>query len=197
LVGYAEVSLAGLYEDQVRYDDAQRLAQDALSIFRSALPPDHPKTSEALNLLAILHMMRREFADGVELAREVAGRFARTLGEDHPDTLTAKNNLAFGLLHVGRAGEAEAILRDVLAHRHADNGQGEAIDNENLAQALYEQGRYAEAVNCDRRALEIERQREGADSARAAVALRSLAVPEELSGDNAAAERDLRAALKI
>ncbi len=196
LVGFADLGLAGVYEDLGRLDDAEKLAQDALSIFRRTLPADHPKISEALNLLVTLRVARRDFAGAVPLAQEVLTRYTKTLGEDHPDTLTAKNNLAYVLLHVGRSADAEALLRDVLARKRGDNGQlVDATDGENLASALMQEGKFAEAVTYERRAVDIQRQREGEISGNTAVALRQLGIAEALNGADVEAERDLRAAL--
>lgn len=198
LVGVAEIGLAGVYVDQDEPAQAEKLAQDALTIFRRTLPPDHPQISEALNLLVTVRVERRDFADALPLAQEVLVRFTKTLGEDHPDTLTAKNNLAYVLLHVGRFAEAESLQRDVLARKHGDNGQLlDASDNENLATALSEEGKFAEAVIYDRRAVDIQKRREGEFSGNTAVALRSLGIAEERNGANAEAERELAGALAI
>ena len=198
LVGLAELALAGVYESQDRLDECVRTAQHALAIFRHGLPEDHPKISESLNLLGIARQERRDFAGAVPLMQEVLARYRRTLGEDHPDTLTAQNNLAYALAHVGRLQEAEHLQRDVLARMHADNGQPvDATVSENLAGTLAQQGKYAEAVNYARRAVEIHRRRDGDGAANTAVALRTLGGIEEASGAAADAERDFRAALAI
>jgi serine/threonine-protein kinase len=198
LVAFAEIDAASVYADNNRVDDAEKLARDALSICRSTLPPDHPKTSEALNMLTYLRVMRRDFAGAVPLAREVLTRFTKALGPDHPDTLTAENNLSFALLHAGRAAEAESLLRDALARRRDDNGQGlDATDSENLASALILQGKFTEAIGYARRAVAIQKQREGGISGNTAVALRGLAVAEEVQGAAEGAERDFRAMLAI
>ncbi|HTI96707.1 MAG TPA: serine/threonine-protein kinase [Rudaea sp.] len=198
LVAFAEIDVAGVYEDENRLDAAEGLAQDALAISRASLPPDHPRIGEALNMLAMLRMLRRDYAGAVPMAREVLDRFTKTLGPDHPDTLTAKNNLAYALLHAGRAAEAEVLLRDALARKRVDNGQGlDATDYENLANALALQGKHAEAVGYARRAVDIQKQREGEISGNTAVALRSLAMAEESNGAAADAERDFRAVLAI
>jgi tetratricopeptide (TPR) repeat protein/predicted Ser/Thr protein kinase len=197
LVAFAEIDVAGVYEDENRLDAAEGLALDALAVGRASLPPDHPRIGEALNMLAMLRMLRRDYAGAVPMAREVLDRFTKTLGPDHPDTLTAKNNLAYALLHAGRAAEAETLLRDALARKRADNGQGDATDYENLANALALQGKDAEAVGYAQRAVKIQKQREGEISGNTAVALRVLAMAEASNGAAADAERDFRAVLAI
>ena len=198
LVGFAQIGLASAYADEDRLDAAERLVQDALSIFRAALSPDHPKISEALNMLVAIHVARRDYAGAVPLAREVLARFTKTLGEGHPNTLTAKNNLAYALARTGHGAEAETLQRDVLAHQRADDSQiVDPIASENLATTLIGEGKFAEAVSYEQRAVEIQKQREGEVSGNTAVALSSLGVAEEWNGASADAERDLRAALAI
>ena len=195
LVALARIGLAGVHADKGRLDVAEPLARDAVERLSASLSPEHPKTSEALNMLALVRVLRRDYAGAIPLQRSVLRTLSATLGKDHPDTLTVKNNLAYALLHDGRAGEAETLLREVLARKHEDNGQGSAHDYQNLANALLLQGGYAEAVEWQRRAVAIQQQREGPASAATAVALRELAIAREFAGDEV--EQDYRAALAV
>lgn len=198
LVGYADLALAGAYESQDQFDDAQQYAQATLEIFRKSLPADHPKISEALNMLAIVRMVRRDFAAAVPLGREVLARFEKTLGPDHPDTLTAKSNLAYALGRSGQLAQAEQLQRAVIEQVREDNGQGIlATDFENLATTLEAEGKFDAALVFARRALDVQRKREGEISGNVAVALRHVAAAEELQGDAAAAEDHFRAALAM
>lgn len=193
LVAFAQIGLAGVYADQNRLDPAQSLAQEALGTVRATLPPDHPKVLETLNMLALIRTLRRDYAGAIELQQEVVQRHAAGAGEDHPDTLTLKNNLAYALLHAGRAAQAETLLRDVMARKRDDNGQGGGNVQQNLATALSLQGKHAEALQWHRRSVAALRAREGDVSAATAVALRELAIAREWAGE--AAEADYRAAL--
>lgn len=198
LVGFTELALAGVYGTQDRVEDSEKIATDALTIFRHTLAADHPKISESLNMLALLHSMRRDFAGALPLAREALNRFEQTLGADHPDTLTAENNLSFILLHSGQLSEAEQLQRDVLARTHDDNGQGTlAVDCDNLASTLEQEGKTDEALMYARRALELQKKTEGGNSINVALALRLLALAEELHGDAHSAEADFRSALRM
>jgi tetratricopeptide (TPR) repeat protein len=198
LVGFTELALAGVYDSANRIADAERDADDALAIFRKTLPEGHPKISESLNQLGILRTEHRDFVGAVPLFREVLARFLKTSGIDHPDTLVAQNNLAATLQHVGAFAEAEQLEREVLAHVRDDNGQGTAAtDCQNLATTLEHEGKFAEAVTFAQRALDLQKRREGETSGNVAVALRSLAVAEELNGNVAEAERDFRATLTM
>lgn len=193
LVAFAQIGLAGVYADQNRLDPAQSLAQEALASVRATLSPDHPKVSEALNMLALIRTLRRDYAGAIELQQEVVQRHATNAGEDHPDTLTLKNNLAYALIHAGRAAEAETVLRDVIARKRDDNGQGGGNAPQNLATALSLQGKHAEALEWHRRTVATQRAREGDTSSATAVAQRELALAREWAGEDA--EQDFRSAL--
>ncbi|MGH8040785.1 MAG: tetratricopeptide repeat protein, partial [Rudaea sp.] len=198
LVAYAQLSVAGVDDSVDRPAEAERLANDALVTFRRSLPSDHRMISESLNMLAVFRMERGDFAAAVPLFRDVLARYRHTLGVDHPDTLTAQNNLAATLLHAGEYAEAEQLQRDVLDRVRTDNGQSlVATDCENLATTLELEGKSAEAIEFSRRALAIQRKREGEVSGNVAVALRGLAIAEEFAGNAADAERDLRATLSM
>ena len=193
LVAFAKIDLAGAYADQDHLDQAELLAQEALATVRAGLSPDHPKVSEALNMLALIRILRRDYAGAIALQQELVQRYATSAGEDHPDTLTLKNNLAYALVHAGRAADAETLLRDAIARKRGDNGQGGAFDHQNLATALSLQGKHVEAMEWQRRAVALQEAREGRTSAATAVALRELAITREWAG--AHAEGDFRAAL--
>jgi len=198
LAGAAELALAGVYESLGRYDESERTTREALAIFRRSLPEDHPKILESLNLLGILRQLRRDYAGAIPLMSEVVALEEKTQGAAHPDTLTTKNNLAYALMHAGQFDKAEQLLREVamLRERAGIEVVG-AMDEENLATALERQGKYAQAVAEEKKALDIQKRHEGEASGNVAVALRGLGVAEELNGEAVAAERDLRAALAM
>lgn len=195
LVAFTQIDLAGAQADQYRLDTAGQLAQEALATLRTVLPRDHPKINEALNMVALIRMLRRDFAGAIALQQEVVQRYAASAGEDHPDTLTAKNNLAYALARAGRVAEAETALRDVITRKRGDNGQGSAHDHQNLAVVLSLQGKHAEAADWQRRAVAMQEAREGKDSVATAVALRELAITQEMAG--ADAEHNFRYALAL
>ena len=198
LVGATQIDLAGVYDDEQRHDDAEKTAEGALDVLRRALPEHHPKVGEALNMLGIIRASRRDFSGAVSVFRELLARYRRVLGRGHPDTLSVENNLAITLLHAGQAPEAESLEREVLAELREDNGQSTgALTRENLATTLEREGRPREALEVARQALEIQRRREGETSSNVAVALRLVAVAEEMCGEAGLAEQDFRASLRL
>ena len=149
-------------------------------------------------MLGIIRSSRRDFAGAVPVFRELLARYQRVSGRGHPDTLSVENNLAITLLHAGQAPEAEALERDVLVQLGEDNGQVTgAFARENLATTLEQEGRPREALELARQALALQRRREGETSGNVAVALRSVAVAEEMCGEASLAEQDFRAGLRL
>jgi tetratricopeptide (TPR) repeat protein len=198
LAASTELALAGVYMDEDRLDEAEKTAEGALAALRRSLGGSHPKVGEAINLLGIVRTFRRDYAGAEPLFEELLTSYRRRFGERHPDTLSIEGNLAMTVLHRGRAAEAERLQRDVLAKLSADNGQATgALTLQNLATSLEIEGRPREAVTFARQALELQRRREGETSGNVAIAVRSLAVAEELAGDAGAAERDFRAGLQM
>ncbi len=198
LVGATQLALASVYDDQHRPDAAEDAAKRALEVLRSALPADHPKVGEALNMLGIIRVSRRDFAGAVPAFRELLERYQRVSGKGHPDTLAVENNLAITLLHAGHAAEAKSLEREVLVLLREDNGQPTgALTRENLSTTLEMEGKPREALELARQALAIQRRREGDTSANVAVALRLVAIAEEMCGEAGSAERDFRASLRL
>jgi serine/threonine-protein kinase len=198
LVGVGEIALAGVLADENRLDEAGRTSEAALAILRGSLPGDHPRIREALNMLGVIRVARRDFAGAVPPFRELLARYTRVSGRSHPDTLTVENNLAVALMHTGEAQEAESLQREVLRLLPADDGQATAaMTRQNLAGALEIEGKLAAAVDLAREALQVQRRREGMTSANVAVALRSLALAEEMNGEASHAEADFRAGLAM
>jgi len=198
LFASAELSLAGVYQSLGRLDDCERAAQEALVVFRRSLPEDHPKILESLNQLGLARQLRRDYAGAIPLMSEVAALEEKTQGPAHPDTLAVKNNLAYALLHAGQFDKAEQLLREVVKLKEASGiDMVGAMDEENLATVFEMQGKHAQAVIEEKKAVEIQKRREGEVSGNVAVALRARGVAEELNGEAVAAERDLRAALAM
>jgi tetratricopeptide (TPR) repeat protein len=112
--------------------------------------------------------------------------------------LAAESNLGFALIRANLPGEAETLLREVVASERRDNGQTLlATARENLAAALTVEHKYAAAVIAAQEALDIARKNSGEATAPVAIALRVLAETEEFEGDMAHAEAHFRAAYDL
>ncbi len=198
LVGFTQLELASLLESTRDLDASEVLARKALAIFRSTLDEGHRKTTDTLNLLAIIRMDQRAYDDAVTLFGDVARRQQASLGADHPDTLAAEENLAHSLYYAGQLDRAEALQRDLRSKFRSDDGSGSNVMNlQNLASTLVQQGRAAEALPIVRESLDIQRRLTGERSRPYALALREVAATEQRTGDAATAEAHFRASVEL
>ncbi len=74
-------NLAGLYDDQGRYAEAEPLYKRSLAIREKALGPDHPDVATALNNLAELYKDR---AATPRPSRSTSGRWRSTRRRSGP-----------------------------------------------------------------------------------------------------------------
>ena len=198
VVGFTELELASVFESLHNLVDAERLARHALTIFRASLSEGHRKIAESLNLLAILHLDRRDYVQAVSLFRDALERFQTTLGGDHPDTLSVEENLGMSLYYSGKTDEAEALQRDLSSKFRGDDGTGiNVMNQQNLARTLEQQGRFDEALAMARQALELQKGLTGAESRPYALALRELALAEDLAGNRQDAESHYRQSVQL
>jgi tetratricopeptide (TPR) repeat protein len=68
-VAYSLNSLAGLYQDQRRYADAEALYKRALAIREKAVGPQHPEFAASLNDLADLYKDQGRYADALGIVQ--------------------------------------------------------------------------------------------------------------------------------
>jgi tetratricopeptide (TPR) repeat protein len=80
-------NLAGLYQAQGRYADAEPLLKRALAIQEKALGPDHPDVARSLNNLATLFTAEGRYADALPIVQ-------RTIAQNY-----AAKSVALGVLH--------------------------------------------------------------------------------------------------
>ena len=103
-------NLAGLYDDQGRYADAEPLYKRSLAIREKALGPDHPDVATSLNNLAALYDDQGRYADAEPLYKRSLAIREKALGPDHPDVATSLNNLAALYTSQGRYADAEPLV---------------------------------------------------------------------------------------
>ncbi len=116
---------------------------------------------------------------------------AAFLPPDHPAALTARGYLARTLVRRGRSGEAETILRELLADRLRVQGEdhlGTLATRHDLAAALGVQGRFGEAEELYRRLLADDYRLRGPDHRETLAARSNLARMIGLRGRYAEAE---------
>ena len=164
-IDYAQ-SLAELYIDRGRADDAEALLRPSLAAAERVLGKDHPTTITALADMAAVHRLRGEYAATEACMREVVARRKRALGPSHPYTMRATWQLARSVVLQGRFAEGETLARESL-----EIGRGTPPGNDNLSDASYWLGKallglrkHAEAEAAMREAVGLEEKIPGAAS---------------------------------
>jgi tetratricopeptide (TPR) repeat protein len=76
----------------VKYNEAEPLFQEALTIIRASLPPNHPQLANHLNNLAFLYESQGKYNEAEPLYLEALAIFEQSLGIDHPNTVTVREN---------------------------------------------------------------------------------------------------------
>jgi tetratricopeptide (TPR) repeat protein len=82
-------NLAALYHSQGRYEAAEPLYQQALSLRREILGDRHPSVANSLSNLAALYYNTQRYSEAllsIQLAIQI---YEQTLGTDHPTTQNA------------------------------------------------------------------------------------------------------------
>ncbi|MEM9599297.1 MAG: serine/threonine-protein kinase, partial [Acidobacteriota bacterium] len=147
-----------------RHSEAEVLLLEALDIRRELFGGDSLPVSESLQSLALLRHSEGRPEDAIELVREALDIRRRHLGEEHPETVELLQNLGSSLQRVGETEAALGILEHALAGTRAaygDDHQNVGWILSSIAYSLQQLGRLDEAVDHDRRAVAILRDRGG------------------------------------
>ena len=172
-------NLAGLYETEGSYAEAELLLKRSLAIRESVLGPDHQAVSESLNNLAGLYETEGRYAEAEPLLKRSLIIRENVLGPDSPEVAHVLVNLAALYSRQSKYPESEQLLKRSLAIWERTLGP----DHPEVALilvgfgSLYEiQGRYTEAEPLYRRSLTIRQKALGPDHPDVAQSLNSLAV---------------------
>ncbi|MEP6579873.1 tetratricopeptide repeat protein [Microcoleus vaginatus GB2-A3] len=183
--------LAGLYESQGRYSEAEPLFLQALEIDRRSLPEDHPSLAIHLNNLAFLYKSQGRYSEAEPLFLQALEIDRRSLPEDHPSLAIHLNNLAGLYQSQGRYSEAEPLyLQAVEIDRRSlpEDHPRLATHLNNLAGLYQSQGRYSEAEPLFLQAGEIDRRSLPEDHPRLAMGFNNLALLYQSQGRYSEAE---------
>jgi non-specific serine/threonine protein kinase/serine/threonine-protein kinase len=108
--------LAGNYQRERRYAEAEKLERQALETERRVLGPDRPEALESMNNLGETLQSEGHYAEAEKLQRETLAVVSRVFGPTHPNTLSVMTDLAETLQKEGHYGEAEKLQREILDH---------------------------------------------------------------------------------
>ena len=177
--------------------EARDHLQEAVTMLSSALGADHRATLQARRLLADVV---DDLGDGDAARAAMQAIFADArarYGKD--DLLTAEiaNSLATLDMREGKFIEAESgfqmvaqIFQAQYGPRHIDT----AVAIANVANALFEQGRFDESIVAQKQSLDITASSTGTESSDYALSLFALGRSQRYADDQAAAEQSFAAA---
>jgi serine/threonine protein kinase/TolA-binding protein len=140
-------SLSRVRLAQNRVDEAERLTREALAAYKATRGPEHYGTAYLESSLAQILTRQGKYAEAGELLRSALDVFAKTLPSDHQYVASSEYLLGEVLLAQNHYSDAEALL---LASRSRWERSGApewraARSASALGEALYRQGRVAEA----------------------------------------------------
>jgi tetratricopeptide (TPR) repeat protein/tRNA A-37 threonylcarbamoyl transferase component Bud32 len=193
-------TLACLAAAQGRSREAMALLEDALPLSTEALGREHPRIVIAEGLLAMLHGDAAGTQAAVESYRRIADWH---LKDAHLPDVEKARYLAFVVemsLDTGRALEVEVYCRQLLALDRRVYGERHvyvAYASKSLALSLEAQGRFAEAEELLRQALDIEIEVLHKGAPEVGRTLANIGRVAAKQGRLADAEHELREALKI
>jgi serine/threonine-protein kinase len=164
------VALALLRSDESRYDEAERLAREAVTLARRTLPVGHLVIAEATAGLGRVLVNREKLDDALPVLREAA-RLYRAPGAPEKELAGTLTQMANAYFYQGNYPAADSMFRAQLeitkridGPRHPDV----ADDLINIGAVQNEQGHYEEAVRYYRQALDITQGWYGEDSPKTA-----------------------------
>ena len=142
-------ALALVYARTGRGDDAERLYREALANqIRMVGSKKHPDAAISLANLAVLLKERGDLAGAIELNAEAIDIEREILGDEHPSLAISLNNQGMLELERGHPEPAEKLLQEAvsIARVSLDAHSPYTLSfKSNLANALRESGRFAEA----------------------------------------------------
>jgi CHAT domain-containing protein/tetratricopeptide (TPR) repeat protein len=171
-------NLAGLYQEQGRYAEAEPLLKRSLAISEKAFGPEHPDVASSLNNLASVYHHQGRYVEAELLLKRSLSISEKALGPKHPDLAPTLNNLAELYRDQGRYLEAAPFYQRSLSI--SEKALGPEHPNiahilNNLAGLYDGQNRYAEAEPLYKRALAIREKALGLEHPDVAASLYNLA----------------------
>jgi CHAT domain-containing protein len=104
-------NVAGMYQDQRNYAEAEPFYHQALKIVEDEFGPNHPHALTIHDSLAELYRKQGKYSQAEPLYKHVIEISEQTLGADHPDVARSNNNLALLYARQGKYTQAEPLYR--------------------------------------------------------------------------------------
>ena len=199
-LGNALSELATIRSWQGDYEEAERLAREALVMLEQQLGTEHLDVADGLNALGNALQNQNKLDEAETTHRRALEIRERQLGEDDLSVGQSAHNLAIVLFMREEYEQAEALYKRSAAIERKLNGE----DNHNYASSLHTlailyqtQQRYAEAIEIELRSLQIRERILGAEHPHVAYSLTTLGNLYRAEGRAIEAEPLLQRAVSI
>jgi tetratricopeptide (TPR) repeat protein len=152
-----DATLADLYTETNRWDEAMAALQDALARSRRQLGPNHPEYLWQQVSLGDMLMMRGQWDEADALFSHIHEGLVETIGDSHPRTLTVVHYLGLIRLMRGQPAKALPLLHHALRERLRVQGPDHNwthFSMNRVAEALVETGRPDAAIPLLQQALQ-------------------------------------------
>jgi tetratricopeptide (TPR) repeat protein len=193
-------SLANVYQDQGRYDEAIEKFEESLLIAEKTVGREHQEYAIRLNNLANVHQLQGRYDKSTVKYEEALRITKKALGPEHPSYATRLNNLGLAYAAQGRKDEAIEKFEESLLIGEKTIGRDHPAYStrlNNLAGVYLSQDRYEEAIGKYEEALSIDEKTLGRDHPEYATGLSNLAHVYEAQGNFNEALELFKNALRI
>ncbi len=137
-----------LYCKQEKYNQAEPLFKQALTMSQELLGDHHPDVAGILNNLAALYHNQRRYEEAEPLFNQALAMRQKLLGDHHSDVAFSLNRLAELYRRQKRYKEAESLFKQALVMRQklfGDRHPDVATSLNQLATLYFSQGKYEES----------------------------------------------------
>jgi tetratricopeptide (TPR) repeat protein len=180
-------------------ENAIRVLEDALQLFRSILGPDHQRALIAQSNLATIQSVAGDQAAAAALHRDILERRKRVYGPRHASVAHSMMLLANTLTRLGEVAETEQLLTDALAIQRETGARldDQATTLRNLGEVLRRQNRVSDALARFTEAVGLMRAAGTDTTSEMSLMLAHQAAAHNRLGNRSAAERGFRDALNV
>ena len=168
-------TIGDAYTDLAVWDRAESHLKASMDEYQKLYGEDHASAGRAFAYLGKLYWMRGLHEDAERWMTRAHEVLARRLGPSDEQTLQAVNGLAMARVRIGRADDAERLLREALEPDLDPEGETRLTAMNNLALVLSRLRRYEEAREMIAPVVEIRRRVLGSDHPDTVIAMSNLA----------------------
>ncbi|MCA9698119.1 MAG: tetratricopeptide repeat protein, partial [Myxococcales bacterium] len=193
-------NLSGVELRAGKLEEAERLGQRSLEIYRATLGPAHLQTAAAINNQGAIERAMGHYDEALASFRTALELRRLVLGPEHPEVATSIHNIGVILWQQHELDEALEILQQALALRERALGSKHpsvSMSLNALGAVLSGLGRDAESLAAFERALAIDEETLGPTHPDLAGSLTNVANLRRSMGDAERALADHRRALAI